>query len=47
MEIFLILIIAIGLIPDTDSWVRRLGFISAQSKTQVAIKYEGADTDLK
>ena len=33
--------IAIGLYPNQDSWVRRLGFVSDQSKTDVAIKISG------
>jgi len=38
--------IAIGLYPNSDSWVRRLGFISEQSKTQVSLKITEDSDDL-
>lgn len=38
--------IAIGLYPNQDSWVRRLGFVSDQSKTDVAINISGDNIPL-
>ena len=38
--------IAIGLYPNQDSWVRRLGFISDQSKTDVTLKISGDNIPL-
>jgi|LauGreDrversion4_2_1035121.scaffolds.fasta_scaffold131477_2 hypothetical protein len=38
--------IAIGLYPNSDSWVRRLGFVTEQSKTQVSLQITGDSKDL-